>query len=197
MRLGGESARRRVHGFRIEMGHRGSGRRRLVLQRALRGFVDLLIDFVRVISCNMRRSITPLVDEELRKTEHRVALGLGVPLSLGLIEPLVVRERMGIEPHHMRMHQRRPVPAAAPLRRRFHGAIGRNEIGPVHLLPKKSRKALHQFRDVATSGLAFDGHRDCVAIIFNEKQQGQAVEAGGVERLPEFAFASGAIAAGH
>jgi hypothetical protein len=43
---------------------------------------------------------------------------------------------------------------------------------------------------------ALDRHGDGVAVVFDQKQNRQAIQAGGIQRFPELAFAGGAIAAG-
>ena len=44
---------------------------------------------------------------------------------------------------------------------------------------------------LAAGDLAIARHRDGVAVIFDQEQHRQAFQAGGVERLPEFALAGG------
>ena len=52
-------------------------------------------------------------------------------------------------------------------------------------------------RDVAAGSLHFDGDRDRVFVVLNAEEDGEAVVGGGVEGLPEFAFAGGAVAEGN
>ena len=45
-------------------------------------------------------------------------------------------------------------------------------------------KPRHQLRDVAAGGLALDRDRDGVAVVLDQEDHRQALEAGDVERLP-------------
>ena len=56
------------------------------------------------------------------------------------------------------------------------------------------REAGDEARNVAARGLHFDGHGNRISIILHAKNYRQAVVGGGVQRLPEFAFAGGAVA---
>ena len=65
---------------------------------------------------------------------------------------------------------------------------------PSMLCTKRPGNDDDQLRDVAAGGLDFDRDRDRVAVVLDEADERQRVEAGGVQRLPEFAFARRAFA---
>ena len=57
-------------------------------------------------------------------------------------------------------------------------------------------KSGDQLRNVAAGGLLLDRHGDRVAVVFDQIDDRQALQAGDVERFPELAFAGGAFAGG-
>ena len=56
------------------------------------------------------------------------------------------------------------------------------------------REAGDQARNVAARGLHFDGHGNRVSIVLHAKNYRQTQIGRGIQRLPEFAFAGGAVA---
>src|SRR5262249_36965419 len=156
-------------------------------QGALRGLVYLLIDLVRDALQHVPVDHA-LLDQKLRKANDGVALGFSVALGGRLIEPFVVRKRVRVGSDDVGVHQGGAVPGAAILRRGLQGAVRRQKIGAVDLQPEQVRKTFEQLRYTPASGLALDGDGDRVGVIFNQDQQRQAREAGGIERLPELAL---------
>ena len=171
----------------------GRRRRRIVAHRLLGGLLDLFVDFVRDVLQH-----TPVhhafFDQQFGKQQHRVARALGLALGRRTVRPLVVGERMRIRPDHARMHQRRTASLAAVLHGIPHRAIAREKIGAVHLLAEQPRKTRRQRRDTSARRLRFNRNADRVAVVLNQEQHRQARQRSHVQRLPEFAFAGGAVA---
>src|SRR5208282_2405033 len=61
----------------------------------------------------------------------------------------------------------------------------------------KVGEAGDQARNVAAGSLHLNWHRDRVSVVFNTKNYRQAAVGGRIQRLPEFAFAGGAVAEGN
>jgi hypothetical protein len=78
----------------------------------------------------------------------------------------------------------------------LHGVVRGEEVGAVDLLAEEAGEALGERGNAAAGGLGFAGDADGVAVVFDEEQHGEAFETGGVQGLPEFAFAGGAFAGG-
>ena len=72
--------------------------------------------------------------------------------------------------------------------------VGDDGIGAVNFFEMEIGEAGDQARDVAAGGLHFDRNRDRVLVVLHAEDHGQAAVGGGVQRLPEFAFAGGAVA---
>ena len=64
---------------------------------------------------------------------ERVALGLPLPLGGGLVEPLVVGQRVGIGPHDVGVDERGPLAGPAVGEGPAHGVVGRPEVAAVRL----------------------------------------------------------------
>ncbi len=103
---------------------------------------------------------------------------------------------MRVRPDHVRVHQRRTAPLAAVLDGRLHGFVGCQKIAAIHFLPKKPGETGYQRRNVRAGGLAFHRNRDGVAVILDQEQNRQAIQASRVQGFPKLALAGGAIAAG-
>ena len=166
------------------------------MQSLLGGVVHFAVDFQR----NAAQRILiehAFVQQKLGKALQRIARLLGLAFGGSLVVALVVGERMRVRPDHMGVHQRGAAPLAAVLDSRFHGRIGRQEIATIHFLLKEAGEAGHQRRDAGAGGLVFHRNGDGVAVIFDQEQHGQAIQAGGVQGFPKLALAGGAIAAGY
>ena len=135
-------------------------------------------------------------DEPLGKFDHRVAGGLGGALGLGLVETLVIGERVRIGPRAAGVHQNGRLLAAAVRDRLGHGGVGGEEVAAVAFEDLQVRESGNQPGDVAAGGLLFDGDRDGPAVVLDQIQDGKLLQAGDVERFPEFAFAGGSVAGG-
>src|ERR1700722_581949 len=92
------------------------------------------------------------------------------------------------------MNKSRSVALPAMAYGTLEGGIAGHRIGAVDFFEMKIRKHGHQPRNAATRGLHLDGHGDGIAIIFHAENYRQLTQGGGVHRLPELAFAGGAIA---
>src|SRR6267142_3497208 len=115
----------------------------------------------------------------------------------GLIELLVVGERVRVRANHVSMNERRPAALANVVNSFLTRCVAFYRIGAIDFGHVQPWKIAHQFRDAAAGGLHFDGDGNCVAVVFDEIKQRQFFGAGGVERFPEFAFAGGAVAGGN
>ncbi len=97
----------------------------------------------------------------------------------------------------MRVYQRGTSPLAAVRHRPSERRIAFQRIRTVAFLHVQVGKIRHQFRNASARRLDFDGHGDGVAIVFDQKKDGQAEVGSCVERLPEFTFAGRPVAAGY
>ena len=77
-----------------------------------------------------------------------------------------------------------------------HRLVRFDKIRAIHLQPQEARKARQQVRNIAAGGLLFHRHGNRVAVIFNQHQQGRALQAGDIHAFPELALAGGAFAGG-
>jgi hypothetical protein len=87
------------------------------------------------------------------------------------------------------VHERRSLPRTGVVHRGAHRLVAGEEVGTVDTLDEQSRERLDELRDVAARRLHFHRHRDRVAVVFDQVDDGQLERAGRVERFPEFAFA--------
>jgi hypothetical protein len=69
-------------------------------------------------------------------------------------------------------------------------------VGAVAVLNEEIGKAFDEPGDAAAGGLDFDGNADGVAVVLDEKEDGQLAGAGGVEGFVELPLAGAAVAAG-
>ena len=101
---------------------------------------------------------------------------------------------MGVGPDDVGVDEGGAFAGTNPIGRGLHGAERSQKVGAVDLLAEEAGEAGDQFGDLAAGGLAFDGDGDGVAVILDQIEEREALEAGDIERLPEFALAGGAIA---
>ena len=179
----------------VQVAQGGIARGRIGVQSLLGGVVHFAVDLQRDAAQRVLVEHA-FVQQKLGKALQRIARLLGLALGGSLVVPLVVGERMRVRPDHVGVHQRGAAPLTAVLDSRFHGRIGRQEIATIHFLLKEAGEAGHQRRNAGAGGLVFHRNRDSVAVIFDQEQNGQAVEAGGVQGFPKLALAGGAFAAG-
>ena len=69
-------------------------------------------------------------------------------------------------------------------------------VAAVHLAHQQVGEGAHQLRDAAAGGLDLDRHRDRVAVVLDEVEDGQLQVGGGVEALPELALGRRAVPGG-
>src|ERR1017187_4488460 len=74
------------------------------------------------------------------------------------------------------------------------GGVGDDGTGAVYFFEMEVGGGGAQARKVSAGGLRLDGHGNCVLVIFQAKDYRQAAVGGSVQRLPELAFAGGAVA---
>src|SRR6187397_1157399 len=75
-----------------------------------------------------------------------------------------------------------------------HGAVRGDEVGTIDLDSVEVGKSGKNLRDTAAGGLPFHGNRNGVAVVFDKIYDGQLVQTGDVQGLPEFSFAGGSFA---
>ncbi len=100
---------------------------------------------------------------------------------------------MRVGPDHLGVHQRRPAPRPAVRHGARQRLIRGNRIAAVHFLDIEVGEIGDQLGDRAAGSLDLDRHRDRVAVVLDQVQNGQLQVRGGVERLPELAFARRAV----
>ena len=193
-RLALESARRRIDVGRVDVELDGVASGFSACDRAFGRVVHLALDLlVQRLELGLAGESFGL--QELGQPHDRIARGFLGPLVRRLVEPLVVRERVRIGTGDLRVHERRALAARA--RRRPRAAARRSwsrKSVPSMLWTKSPGNDATSLRDVAARRLHFDRHRDRVAVVFDEEDHRQLSEAGGVQRLPELAFAGRAVA---
>src|SRR6185369_17310176 len=83
----------------------------------------------------------------------------GGAFGLGLIETLVIGERMRVRARGAGAHQNRRLIPAAMFDRRRHGGVRRQEVGAVALENLQVGESGDQLGDIAAGSLLFDGQR--------------------------------------
>ena len=101
---------------------------------------------------------------------------------------------MRIRTDHVRVHEGRAVSFAAISSSALECGVAGHGIGAVDFFEMEIGESGDQARNASARGLNFDRNRDRVAVIFDAENYRQLAESGGVHRLPEFAFAGGAVA---
>ncbi len=96
----------------------------------------------------------------------------------------------------MAVNERRTLAGANVIDRGLERCIADDGIGAVDFVEMEVGESLDQLADVAARRAHFHRHRNGVLVIFDQVQHGQLQVRRGVQRLPELAFAGGAIAAG-
>ena len=96
---------------------------------------------------------------------------------------------MRVRSNDFRVHERRSLSLARILDRLPHYVVAGNQVGPVDLLDEEIRESAYQLRDRSTGGVDFHRHRDGVAVVLDEKDDGEPEIARRVEALPELPFA--------
>jgi hypothetical protein len=132
--------------------------------------------------------------QEFRHPCDRIALRLRGALVRRLVQTLVVGQRMRVRPDHLGVDEGRPLAGAGVGDGFLYRGVARQVVRAVNALNQQPREVRYQPRDVAAGRLCFDGHRDRVAVVFDDDDDRQPAQAGVVERFPELSFAGGAIA---
>ena len=128
---------------------------------------------------------------------NRIASDFGFPLGRRLVQRLVVRIGVRVRTCDARVYDRGAL-AGTHVRDGFaHRREAGEEVGAVDRVDVHSRKRPQQPGNIAAGSLRFDWDGDGVAVVFDQKQDGEMPQAGGVHRLPELAFARRAVAGGH
>src|SRR5215813_7016225 len=97
----------------------------------------------------------------------------------------------------MCMHERRAAAFAAILDSLLADGIALDGISAIALGYVEIGKALDETRNASARRLHFNGNRNRVAVVLNQVEQRELFGAGGIKRLPEFAFAGGAVPGRH
>ena len=124
-----------------------------------------------------------------------VAPGLRLALAGGAVVPVLVGERVRVQPDHPRLHQRRAGARPGVPEGLRQGRPGLLVVAAVALEHREVREAPDERGDRAAGGLVLDRHRDRVAVVLDQEHHRQPPEAGAVQRLPELALAGRAVAA--
>src|SRR5579864_9288459 len=101
---------------------------------------------------------------------------------------------MRVGPDHVCMHKRRSLPRTTVVHSTLHRRVAHHRIGAIDFLKMEIRETGNQAGDVAPGRLYFYRNRNRVLVVLDHEDNGQLPVGSGVERLPEFPFAGGAIA---
>ena len=180
---------------RVNEGINRISRRRFGRQRAVGGFDDLAIDFrfERFEFALFQHAFTHEKQTEFR---DRIAMGFRFPLLWSFVEFFVVRERVGIGPRDVRVNQSGPAARTAMVDGAFQDGVAFERFRAVTFLDMQIREICDEFRDAASGSLRFDGNRNRVAIVFDEKENRHAAQRGGIDGFVEFALAGGSFSSG-
>ena len=74
----------------------------------------------------------------------------------------------------MRMNKCRPMPSAAVRDRTYKRCITCDGVGSIYFLEVEVGEAGDQARDISTSSLHFNRHRDRITIVLDDKNQREA-----------------------
>ncbi len=161
----------------------------------LRGRVDLRLH-LRLDLFELLPAHAVVLAQEAGGAHDRVALRLALPLGGRFVQALVVRERVRVGPHHVGVHQRRPLARADPGHRLTHDTVRLDEVAAVYLEDRQVGKSRNELGDRPAGHLHVHRHRDRVAVVLDHVKNGQPTVAGGVQGLPELPFRGGAVSEG-
>src|SRR5215470_14094440 len=102
---------------------------------------------------------------------------------------------MRIGPDHVRVHQGGSSTLTAVVNRAFERIVAYQGVAAVHLLDKQIRESGHQLGDASPGRLHVDRNRNRVTVVLDQAEKRKLQITGDVERFPELALASRAIAA--
>ncbi len=136
----------------------------------------------------------PFAEQAHLHLDEWIAHGVGLALGRGAVEPVIVRERVGVGPHAVAVNKGRSEAGAAVRYRGLEGAQAGFGIGAIHLGKVEVGEVGHQPGDVSAGRVHLDRSADGVAVVFHAEDDGQLLVGGGVERLPELALRGGTLA---
>src|SRR4026208_1521173 len=102
--------------------------------------------------------------------------------------------RMRVRTNHGRVYQSRDATLAAPPHRVCHRTVARDDVRAVAAGKVQAGEGLDETRDAAASRLRLDGDGEGGAVVFDEEDHGELLQARRVERFPEFTLARRAVA---
>jgi hypothetical protein len=123
-----------------------------------------------------------------------VALADGLQLLLRAVLGLVVGRGVGVDAHHVRLHQKGTGTLAHLPHQGLQGGEHVGEAGAVHL-QRLHAEALGDGVDVGT-GLRALGHADGIAVVLDDEEHGELLAPGVVEGLEELALGGGTLPGG-
>ena len=127
------------------------------------------------------------LDELIAQPLHRV-VGVGVgDLRRAAVPRLVVRGRVGVQPHDAGVDEDGTGPEARPADRLGAGVADREVVAAVELHDLEAGEAGDEVGD-RCRGLVFDRDRDRETVVLDDVDDRQVQLAGGVEALPELAL---------
>ena len=135
--------------------------------------------------------------KSVAQARQRIAVLIRLAFRRRLVVPVLVRQRVGLQPDHAGVDERRPLARADVVERLLERAIGLLVVAAVALEDFQIGEAAGERRDRAARSLVFHRYRDGVAVVLDQEQDRQPAERGAVQRLPELALAGGAVAAAH
>ena len=94
----------------------------------------------------------------------------------------------------MRVHESGPIAGSAVRHGPGERRIRRHWISAVDFFEMEIRETRHQTRNISACSLHFDRNRNGVTVILHNKHNRQLAIGRGVQRLPELALTSGAVA---
>jgi len=151
--------------------------------------VDLLLESVDLVGGE-----NALAEQAHLHLGDGVAQRIGLTLGGGAIELVIVRERVGIGADDVAVDEGGTEAGAAVFGSSLKSAQAGFGVGAVDFCEVEIGKICDQLGDVSAGRIDLDGNTDGVAVVFDEKDDGQLGVGGGVERFPEFALRCGAFA---
>src|SRR6266511_1562123 len=193
--LGVELLGRGVDVRRVDVEQRGLWFRLRGGERHVGRDADLLVH-VPPDRLELRLGGDSLGDQPFGKRDEAIPLRLLLPLRGRLVQHLVIRERVRVGSDHLGVHERGAAALAAMLCRAQQHVVGGDGVAAVHFLDQQVGEVAHQLRHRAAGRLNLDRHRDRVLVVLDEEQHRQLQVAGGIQGLPELAFAGRAVPRG-
>ena len=169
-----ERRRRRIDVGRVDVERRGVARRLRGLDRARRPPRSLRASTSLAMSVSSASVAMPSAIEQRRELRDRIALRFGGALVRGLVQLLVVRQRVRVRADDLGVHERRALARARVRRpRRSSPCSCSRKSVPSMRWTMRPGNDVDQLRDVAAGRLHFDRHRDRVAVVFDQEDDRQ------------------------